>query len=390
MSVKIQIQNFQSIHNAEIVVDGFTVVTGANNSGKTAAMRAVQSVFSNPPISAFLRDGEDKLNVKMTFDGHVLEWEKGNKVKPTYTVDGKVFHPGREIPPAVIDLGVCPIQAGGASLWPQIAPQFTGVVFLLDQSGAVVAEAVTDAERVGKLNQALKLAESDRRSYAAELKLRTKDISLAEIEVSKYQGVDTAVSMVDDVEQIYKQLRKVQDAVALFKGLQQQIQTCRDTLQKLAWVDSFSMPKTPDIKDVLFQIADYTSIMSRRNIAMNHVASLAWVDSATIPAKPEIDLVSLREMKQLSTQMQATKALCQKLRIPDVQFSDTSKASKILELHTKLSTLQRDISSVTTSQHVAEQEIASCQKQLDAVMSEIQSYLATLGRCPTCGGDTHA
>ncbi len=40
--VKVRVKNFQSIREAEVEVKGLTVITGPNNSGKTAFMRAVK------------------------------------------------------------------------------------------------------------------------------------------------------------------------------------------------------------------------------------------------------------------------------------------------------------------------------------------------------------
>ena len=170
MPVRIRARNFQSIEDAEIVVDRFTVVTGPNNSGKTALQRAVQGVFTNPSGDAFVRHGAERLIVDIDFgNDETVRWEKGPKVKPTYTVKGKVINPGRQVPTEVLALGIQPIQAGAIAVWPQVAPQFTGQMFLLDLPGSAIAEAVADVERVGQLTQALRLADSDKRSASSEL-----------------------------------------------------------------------------------------------------------------------------------------------------------------------------------------------------------------------------
>ena len=36
MPVRVHVQNFQSIREAEVEIAGFTVITGTNNTGKTA------------------------------------------------------------------------------------------------------------------------------------------------------------------------------------------------------------------------------------------------------------------------------------------------------------------------------------------------------------------
>ena len=135
MAVRIRVRNFQSIEDAEVEVSGLTVVTGQNNSGKTALMRAVRGVFENSGGDAFVRHGTDALAVHLDFGDADVTWTKGPKVKPTYIVGGKTINPGRSVPDEVTSLGVAPVQAGSGEAWPQIAPQFTGQVFLLDLPG---------------------------------------------------------------------------------------------------------------------------------------------------------------------------------------------------------------------------------------------------------------
>ena len=60
MPVRIHVKNFQSIADANLVVDRFTVITGANNSGKTALIRAVQGVFANSSGDAYVRHGTER------------------------------------------------------------------------------------------------------------------------------------------------------------------------------------------------------------------------------------------------------------------------------------------------------------------------------------------
>ena len=46
MGTKVRVQNYQSIEDAEIELEGLTVITGTNNSGNSAVLRAVAGVFS--------------------------------------------------------------------------------------------------------------------------------------------------------------------------------------------------------------------------------------------------------------------------------------------------------------------------------------------------------
>ena len=130
---KVRVKDFQSIADASITVDGFTVITGPNNSGKSALMRAIRGAFQNTRGSGFVRHKKAKTSVEVEFsDGNKLEWSKGTakSAKPTYVINnGSPIHPGQAVPDEVRDLGIKPIMAGGRDIWPQFAPQFTGQIF---------------------------------------------------------------------------------------------------------------------------------------------------------------------------------------------------------------------------------------------------------------------
>jgi energy-coupling factor transporter ATP-binding protein EcfA2 len=148
MAVTVRVKNFQSIKDAELKISGLTVITGPNNSGKTAFLRAIRGLFTNAPSGPLVRQGEQNLSVYMMFDdGNSVFWEKG-KVNQ-YTVNGKTLSSvGRGVPPEVEALGVREISAGSEKIWPQVARQFDGTLFLVDRPGATMAEALSDVERV--------------------------------------------------------------------------------------------------------------------------------------------------------------------------------------------------------------------------------------------------
>ena len=66
--MKIKVENFQSIKNSEVEIEGLTVITGQNNIGKSALARAVGGVFSNLRGNSFVRRGEKYCSVEIKFD----------------------------------------------------------------------------------------------------------------------------------------------------------------------------------------------------------------------------------------------------------------------------------------------------------------------------------
>jgi predicted ATPase len=41
VSLEVSVRNFQALENVDLVIKGFTVVTGASNTGKSSLIRAI-------------------------------------------------------------------------------------------------------------------------------------------------------------------------------------------------------------------------------------------------------------------------------------------------------------------------------------------------------------
>ena len=80
MTTKVKIKDFQSIEKADLEISGFTVITGKNNSGKSAVQRAIRGVFQNTRGHAFVRHEKPHSEVSLSFeDGNSVTWLKGKK-----------------------------------------------------------------------------------------------------------------------------------------------------------------------------------------------------------------------------------------------------------------------------------------------------------------------
>lgn len=347
MPVRVHIRNFQSIRSADLEVKGLTVVTGTNNSGKTACQRAVSGVFQNTGGTAFIRHGTEKCSVEIVFDDRKVVWEKGTKTRPTYIVDGGLpLFPGQAVPDEVQALGVRPIVAGGQEIWPTIAPQFSGQVFLIDKPGSVLAEAVADVERVGQLNQALRAAESDRRSAAAELKIRQADLVTHEAEVERFNGLDAAVEAVAGLETDAKKL---------------------DTLKRA--------------------IEGITSLRGRLSKARAEVVALEGIREVRVPDDDvTVILDGLTALRGLQRRLVTAKAQVAKYEgFAQVDLPVEERPKKLLEGLEVLYALRSRMAAAALQVTNCESELLGAQEDAQKAEAEAQEALAELGQCPTCG-----
>lgn len=263
MTIKIRIKNFQSLEDTGLDVDGFTVVTGQNNSGKTALMRAVKGLFENTGGDSFVRHGSNGLNVNITFQDAQVTWSKGPKQKPAYLIGGKHIHPGRSVPDEVRQLGVVPIKAGNTEVWPQIASQFDGQLFLLNQPGSAIAEAVADVARVSQLTAALAFAESDKRAASSTLSIRRQDEVLALASVHAFDGLDVASEVHQTAQEALQQAVALGVTVGKAHGVQAALVAAQTRVAALAGAAAVRVPDASSVLDTATLVGPVQQLASR-------------------------------------------------------------------------------------------------------------------------------
>jgi exonuclease SbcC len=401
MPVRILVRGFQSIEDAEVLVDRFTVVTGPNNSGKTALQRAVQGTFSNAPGDSFVRHGAERLSVEIDFgDGASVRWEKGPKVKPTYVVGGKTLHPGRAVPDEVVALGVQPIQVGAMSVWPQIAPQFTGQVFLLDMPGSAVAEAVADVERVGKLTQALRLADSDKRAATSELKVRRKDVEQVRSALGEFSGLDAVETVVASIEVTLAEAEGVSADVASADALRVSLREAETDIARHAGIREVEIPPLEAVmgaQNVGTDLVAAVSLRERLQAARQGVDALVGIRDIVVPPDPTEATTlrgQLRDLCDLRVRVTAATggANCARdaavaVRSVDLSAEVTREASALqarkalaffVDVRDRMRKAGEDVGSLNG-------ELERTRIAAEGASSEVHVLLGNIGSCPVCG-----
>lgn len=235
--ITIEVKGFQSIAGATLQVEGFTALAGKSNIGKSAFVRAVRCALTNPTGTSFVRHGRDcarqaRKNAKtcdcfssvhIVTDGFNLLWEKGDRVN-RYTFNGKEYDkPDRGVPDFLQDAGLALVKVGDKTGSIQVADQFFPI-FLLDQSGPAIAEAISDVSQLDCINAATRLVEKDRREVQATRKVREKDITELEAKLSTYDTLDEKLKLVRDAEKVLlaitEQSTKVQTLERYLRSLE--------------------------------------------------------------------------------------------------------------------------------------------------------------------------
>lgn len=394
--IKVQIRNFQSIEDAEVEIDGFTVITGPNNSGKSAVMRAIRGVFTNAPAGPLVRHGAKNLSVGILFpDGTDLLWEKGGKVN-RYTLNGKELNSvGRGVPNEIAALGVAEIKAGSDRLWPQIAEQFTGSLFLVNRPGSVVAEALSDVDRVGTLTEALRLAESDRRSCSSELKVRRKDLQSHREQAAFYEGLDEVLATVTSLEDRRTELDKDETEVTTLGALSFQWDKASAEVRQYTGFDESVVPSVDSTDAAVVLRNDLSEAMSlhhRYSEAQGVAQATEGFDSvlSTLPAiKDQQDATAaLREewiaLKKLSSRwgVLKTEADSYASEIPSLPTAD--KADKLRQAIEAVEQYKQDVTDAADQVAKLDIRFEEIENEVKEVQLEVDILLGSRGVCPTC------
>jgi len=392
--IRINVRNFQSIAQSVVEVDGLTVITGPNNSGKTALMRAVRGVFTNAKGSSFVRHGTDACEVGVEFaDGNEVVWEKGKNVN-RYTVNGKLLDKvGQGVPDEVEALGITSITAGNQTVWPQIAPQFTGQVFLLDQPGSVLAEALADVERVGKLSRALKAVESDKRQAASEMKVRLSDRKALAAEMAAFDGLDAALTETLSVERAHDSLIQSRDRLTELSDLRDRHAGLDSQVKTLSGITQVGLPTQGEAQKLEQHSQELGALLRLRNrlsAAQVERDRYAGADKLACPDLPGLNLQSqLAGLLPLKAQWDTAKASHDVLAgfvVPDLDLGKTEKVAKALDI---LAGLKGQKAGHLSDLDGLQRELLQTQQELQLVEGTVREILDQLPACPTCG-NSHA
>lgn len=397
MATKVHIKNFQSIEEADLEIEGFTVITGKNNSGKSAVQRAIRGVFQNTRGHTFVRHGATHCEVALSFsDGHTVKWEKGKKTNK-YTLDGKVFDKvGSGVPDEILDLGLAPLEAGNKQIWAQFAPQFTGQVFLLDETGSVLAEAISDVDRVTQLNKSLKASEKDKRAANNTLKVRKEDQKTFETQLSFYDGLDDVGDLLSQIEIKEQNLSKLESGISILSGLQTQYEDLSSIIQGLEGIHNISVPDDQIISELSDQISELVSIEEEFLSVSDTVSFLDGFSHISAPSTEELERVSenLSDLETLSQSYDQFVTACETML--SMQGVLQNSLAPLDDLHFDL--LRRYNDGLDLLEGLMGDWDRSCEliESLEGTIQEkkreqvrldnyLQEHLKHEGGCPLCG-----
>jgi len=246
---EITIKNFQSIKKLKFTIDGFTVIVGKNNIGKSAIIRAIKSALTNQSGNEFIRRGEKYTEVKIKKDKLNIEWKKG--ASTTYKINDQNFSKlNRAIPQPLIDAGFNKMEIGDQKISPIIASQFQPL-FLINKNGGVITDVLANLYKIDTLSIADDLCLKELRSQKSFLKTREEDLKKLDKNLEKYKNFDSLKKEIENIFTLHKQTRELQNEIELLINYDNKLKEITKSINKLKFIEKFKIPSIKKIeKDI--------------------------------------------------------------------------------------------------------------------------------------------
>lgn len=324
--MKVKIKNFQSAEDVSFDINGFTVLVGKSNIGKSAIVRAIQGALVNTPADAYITVGQKHTEVELeTDDAHIL-WRKGGGHND-YIINGTPLdNVGRGSVPELEALGFGEIKIAGESISVQVADQWHPL-FLLDAKGSTAAEAISDVGRLTEVQEALKNCDKDRREVKSIRKVREKDIEDVRRELQKFATYEQDRKAVVVAQETVKSVQAVEKDIGHIRTLVDKKDRIEGVCDLLKDVDLISIREWED--DLYNEVRDLERIAASKEKIATTITTLRGVDDIVV-TELEFDTQGLKTLEALVKRLGTITPTIKTLRgvedivVPDPPVKDES------------------------------------------------------------------
>jgi len=426
--LKVKIKDFQSVADTEFEIDGFTVIVGKNNRGKSAIVRAIDSALSNRLGNNFIRWGKLQTEVNLVKDDLDISWVKGETA--SYNINKKPYTSlNRAVPKPITDAGFKKFEIADEKLNPLIAHQFEEL-FLINRSGPFVTEALSTLYDLNDINDADALCQKKLKASKNLLKTRLIDAESLTEKIKKFNGIDEikhqwkgiknlnekSIILKKDISEIEQFIINVESKTTLvnklkkvinlkisdiknlenliieynwIKDIQHKFEASTETVQKLQKVSEL---KIPELEKLSQSINDFDWL--NETIEIFHKAL------QTVQSLKEIPLLKIPDTQKLNTLIHENSiidSLLQKFK-ETVLSCDRCKTvlfefQKLDEISEKIKNIENQVEAVSYLLKIEEnfsieirtfKELKNSYEKAEKDLITIQTELNSFKVCPLC------
>lgn len=355
---RIVIENFMTHRHTVLELHRrVTVLTGPNNTGKSAVVEAIRCVPENLPSASLIRHGAAKAVVRLELDDGVwIQWERTMRsvLCRTRLPDGSeetYAKVGRGMVPDEIRrlLRLHSLQNATGPVDVHIGNQRTPI-FPLDQSGSQVAgvfAASTEAAYLLAMQQALKEcaapAQKDRKRLQEALASIEKDLTA-------YDALPEVARALEEAERLYRRIetlrRDIPDLVAMIRqaeNLSDRVHTLSRTSQEL---ENLQTPQPlhdlGPLQTALEKLEKTFGLLEKTTHAAAALAPLDILPSLKDTTRLDALLGALGRTHRAVSRLSTQEAIHSRTTQPPVLFDTASLAHLTQRLDETLTTRRRE------------------------------------------------
>lgn len=383
-----RIKNFQSIKDTSFTVEGFTVLVGENDIGKSSCFRSIHALFNSRSGDAFIKQGESFSEVSCTADGSTITWKKPRKSGASYTLNkqgnvSEFVNLGRSVPDFIGEMGYGELKLKSDSVDPHFSKQ-REEPFLVANAGSkkVLTEFFSEMLKFGPLAVGTNKATKDLRDL-------NSDISLTE---KQRDSILEYLESFPDVEELQQE----------FEILESLLERKELTEKQSQLLSSYSAYKDiPDIPEESFD-PETVSELVKLNKSVGLLKQVQDIPcDLELPANPDTDSVAeLNKILSLDFSLKSYLALPEvgDLTLPELDEKIAETLSAIQQYLILLDSPE-SVDKLETGTYILELEKVLLDVELDKLTlavsemgdkvslleAELKSALEELGECPLCG-----
>ena len=337
---KVTIKNFQSIKHVDFEINGFTVIVGRNNVGKSAVIRAVDACLNNRVGKSFIRKGTKTAEVRIQRDPLDVHWKKGEKT--VYEVkqgDGEVkkfTSLNRDIPQPLTDAGFGKLEIGDLKLNLQLASQLKPL-FLLDEPSNIT-DVLASLYNLNILSTADDLCQKDLKGQKSSLKDQEAQLTSLQAACEKYKDFDEIKQTAEQLVKREATVQALRKEIEDLKRLEADILSAATAVKRLEGVSKIKLPDGAPLEKSL---AHFQWLKTQEEIIISSavvVKKLQPIHSVVIPKHDiAVSLKDLKTIRELEQQFLDASAKVNRLgkvhdlKLPDIKAAEELK-NKVMEL----------------------------------------------------------
>lgn len=181
-------KDFQSWKTFDLKVNGFTIIVGSSNRGKTAIVRSLRGILRNQVQDAFIRHGQKAVELKLEVEGGPTAVLTRGKTL-TYKVNGEDFAKlNGDVPQLIKDMKLGEITIGSAKLDPTFAGQFDSQ-FMMNLSPSELNSVFGLFSNTEQLNQGKKAINLNNTEINSQAKMLALEVQVGHTKIAAIEEI---------------------------------------------------------------------------------------------------------------------------------------------------------------------------------------------------------